>query len=214
MTMRLALLFIGFCSIGATAASHAQGAPRPAESSFIIKLADEAIAADGAEAVRNRGYSRSVFASGFLGGYSNPETPSPKVDPALYSSRMNGAGWSAGQAYRRARPESVAQIMREYRYKEFEGAGVWIYGFGHFEPDTIPEDLSANSPQSCWYLSLVRSADLAAQLARIVPSDPLRVASYRVRVRGYVSELGSFGRPHMRVCQRRIYVVSVIADGG
>ena len=72
--MRLALLCIGLCSIGATGASLAQDLPTLAEPSFITRLADEAIDADGAEAVRSREYSRSVFANAFLGGYSNPES--------------------------------------------------------------------------------------------------------------------------------------------
>jgi hypothetical protein len=213
MTMRFALLCIGLSSIGAIGASHAQDLPTLAESSFITRLADEAIDADGAEAVRSREYSRSVFANAFLGGYSNPESTIP-VNPALSSSRMNGAGWSAGQAYRRAYPESVAQIMREYGYKEFEGAGAWTYGFeaGGFKPDEMPEGFGENSSQSCWDLLFVRSADLAAQLAQILPRERLRVATYRVQVTGYVGELGSFG--HMGVCQRRLYAVSVVADGG
>jgi len=104
--------------------------------------------------------------------------------------------------------------MREYGYKEFEGTGVWTYGFeaGGFRPDTIPKALSANSSQSCWHLKFVNSADLSAELVRIVPRDAmLREARYRVRVEGYVSELGRFG--HMGVCQREVYVVSVVADG-
>jgi hypothetical protein len=105
--------------------------------------------------------------------------------------------------------------MQEYGYKEFEGAGVWTYGFeaGGFQPDNISEALGANSSQSCWDLSFVRSSELTGELAQILPRDrTLRVATYRVRVTGYVSELGRFG--HMGVCQRKLYAVSVTADGG
>ena len=104
--------------------------------------------------------------------------------------------------------------MREYGYKEFEGTGVWRYGFeaGGFQPDTVPKALRANSQQSCWHLKFVNSAALSAQLARIIPRNAmLRAASYRVRVEGYVSEIGRFG--HMGLCQREIYAVSMVADG-
>jgi hypothetical protein len=208
--MRLTLLIVICCSIGV---ARAQDPPLPAESSFIIRLADDAIVADGAEAIRSRKDSRAVFANAFLDGYSNPVSTIP-VNAGMSSSRINGAGWSAGQAYRRAHPESVAQIMREYGYTEFEGAGAWTVGFeaGGFQSDTV-EPTSGVWPQSCWYLKVVRTADLNAQLARVVPRDAmLRGATVRVRVKGYVSEPGRFG--HMGVCQRQIYAVSVVADGG
>lgn len=210
MTTRLALVLLGCCSIGAAAASRAQDVTLPFESSFITKLADEAIVADGAEAVRNRDYSRSVFALAFLGGYANPESNIP-VNSALSSSRMNGAGWAAGQAYRRAHPESLEQIMQEYGYQEFEGGGTWTVGFeaGGFQPDNE----ASNSSQACWYPAFIRSAQLNEQLAKIVPGDAvLRGATLRVRVKGYVSEAGRFG--HFGMCQRQVYSVSVVADGG
>ena len=155
MITRVALVLVGCCSISAAAASRAQELSPLSESSFITRLADEAIVDDGAEAVGSRNSSRAVFAAAFLGGYSNPESTIP-VNPAVASSRMNGAGWSAGQAYRHAHSDSISQIMREYGYKEFEGTGVWRYGFeaGGFQPDTVPKALSANSQQSCWQLKV------------------------------------------------------------
>jgi hypothetical protein len=183
-------------------------------SSVIAKLAEEAIVADGAEAARSREHSRSVFVRAFLGGYANPESTIP-VNPALSESRMNGAGWSAGQAYRRANPESVPQIMRAYGYREFEGAGTWTVGFeaGGFQPDSAGEVSGASSRRACWYLAFIRSANLNEQLGQIVPRDTRsRNVALRVRVNGYVSELGQFG--HLGVCQRQVYAVSMVADGG
>jgi hypothetical protein len=209
--MRLALLIVASCSIGAAGACVAQEATLPDESSFITKLADEAIIADGDEAISNREQSRSVFFNAFLGGYSTPQGVIP-VNASLYSSRMNGKGWSAGQAYRRAHPDSVAQIMHEYGYIEFEGVGAWTFGFeaGGFQPDDARDALRANSPQACWYLAFIHSADLDAQLGRIFPPNTfLHGGTLRVRVKGYVSSLGEFG--HLGMCQRRLYAVSVSA---
>lgn len=209
MTMRLTLVFVGCCSIGAAATCSAQDVTQATASSAIAKLAEEAIVADGAEAVRSRELYRSVFVRAFLGGYANPESTIP-VNPALSESRMNGAGWSAGQAYRRANPESVAQVMRAYGYREFEGTGAWTVGFeaGGFKPDAVGE-----SSRECWYLASIRSAELDEQVARIVPRDVrLPNVTLRVRVKGYLSERGQFG--HLGVCQRQVYAVSVVADGG
>jgi hypothetical protein len=213
MAARIALLVVSWCGIAVAGACIAQDATLPAESSFIIRLADDAIFADGAEAVRSREYSRSVFASAFLHGYSNPDSTIP-VNAALSSSRMNGAGWNAGQVYRRAHPESVPQIMQEYGYTEFEGTGDWTVGFeaGLFKPDR-GEPSTPSSPHWCWSLGFIHSADLDAQLARIVPRDVwLRGATLRVHVEGYISELGRFG--HLGACQRQVYAVGVVADGG
>lgn len=210
---RLAWLLVGCCGIGAAGESGGQDAPLPAESSFITKLADAAIDADGAEAMLGRKYSRSVFAQAFLGGYSTPDS-TLSVNPALSSSRINGKGWSAGQAYRHAHPESVAEIMREYGYTEFEGTGTWTVGFeaGTFRPDTHGETAKASSSQTCWYLAFIHTADLDAELGRLVPGDTLlRGATLRVRVKGYVSPVGRFG--HFGVCERQLHAVSVAADG-
>jgi hypothetical protein len=124
---------------------------------------------------------------------------------------MNGAGWSAGQAFRRANPESVAEIMAEYGYEEFEGKGTWTVGFeaGGFQPDTAGG--ASESSQGCWYLAAMRSPELNAQLEQIVPRQ-LRAATLRVHVTGYVSNVARFG--HLGMCQRQIYAVSVLADGG
>jgi hypothetical protein len=213
MIMRLTLVFIGCCSVGAAATCSAQDIAQPTAGAAIAKLADEAIAAD-AEAVRSREYSRSAFVRAFLDGYANPEGTIP-VNPSLSESRMNGAGWSAGQAYRRANPESVAQVMRAYGYREFEGAGAWTVGFeaGGFKPDAADGSPEASSLQSCWYLAFIRSGDLEEQLRQLVPRDVrLPNVTLRVLVKGYLSERGQFG--HLGACQRQVYAVSVVADGG
>jgi hypothetical protein len=211
--VRLALLLVGCWSIGAARVCIAQEATLPSKSSFIIKLADEAIVADGSEAMRNREISRTTFAGAFLGGYANPDSTIP-VNAERYFSRMNGKGWDAGKAYRRAHPDSVAQIMHEYGYKEFEGTGAWTYGFeaGGFQPDGVAE-ASASSQYWCWDLGFVRNADLDEQLGRIVRRDRdlAQNVTVRVHVKGYVSAPGSFG--HMDLCQRQLYAVSITADG-
>ena len=211
--MRFALLIIGSCSIGASGACGAQEATLPVESSFIIKLADEAISADGDEAIGNREQSRSLFAHAFLHGYSTPESTIP-VNAGLYSSRMSGRGWSAGQTYRLAHPESISQIMREYGYNDFEGAGSWTFGFeaGGFQPDDAGEGFRLSPPRACWYLAFIHSADLDAQLGRIFPPNTfLRGGTVRVHVEGYVSPPGGFG--HLGHCQRQLYAVSLTVDG-
>jgi hypothetical protein len=148
--MRLALLMFGRCSIGTAGTCSAQDATLPAKSSFIIKLAYEAIAADGTGALCNRELSRSEFANAFLHGYSTPESTIP-VNATLCSSRMNGRGWNAGQSHRPAHRESVAQIMHEYGYEEFVGAGSWTVGFeaGGFQSDAGVEGFKPNSARSC-----------------------------------------------------------------
>ena len=213
-TMRLALLLVSCCAAGVVGAGSAQDATLPGESSFIFELAEEAIVADGAGALCKREFSRSDFARAFLHGYSTPGSTIP-VNATLCSSRMNGRGWNAGQAYRLAHPDSVAQVMREYGYKEFEGAGTWTVGFeaGGFQPDVVTETSSAKSPQNCWYLAFIHGPALSAQLEQIVPSEArLRGGILRVNVRGYLSRPGRFG--HFGVCERQLYAVSVIADGG
>ena len=212
--MRLEFLIVSCCSTGAVAVASAQDATLPAESSFIFKLADEAIVADGTAAICNRELSRSDFARAFLHGYSTPGSTIP-VNATLCSSRMNRRGWDAGQAYRTAHPDSVEQIMREYGYKEFEGVGAWTVGFeaGGFQPDGVAEVAGPSSPKPCWYIAFIHGADLDAQLVQIVPPEArLRGGTLRVHVKGYLSQLGDFG--HFGVCQRQLYAVSVGADGG
>jgi hypothetical protein len=195
----------------------AQEATLPAKSSFIIKLANEAIVADGTEDICNHEQSRSEFANAFLGGYSTPDSTVGPPNLTNCTSRMNVRGWDAGRAYRRAHPESVADIMREYGYKKFEGAGVWTVGFeaGGFQPDGVP-DVGPTSPGSCWYLAFIHSAELDSQLERTVSTEArLHGATLRVHVRGYVSPLGGgfgFGFGHFGACQRQLYAVSVSAD--
>jgi hypothetical protein len=207
------MLLVGCFGIGAAGESRGQEATLPAESSFITKLADEAIDADGAEARLGRKYSRSVFAHAFLGGYATPGSTLP-VNPALSSSRINGKGWSAGQTYREIHPESVARVLREYGYTEFEGTGTWTVGFeaGAFRPDNRSETSNTSSPKSCWYLAFIHTPDLDAQLARLLPGGiRFRGATLRVRATGYVSPVGRFG--HFGVCERQLHAVSVAADG-
>jgi hypothetical protein len=213
-TMRLALLVVSCCTAVVAGVGNAQDATLPAESSFIFALADEAIVADGTAAICNRELARSDFARAFLQGYSTPGSTIP-VNATLCSSRMNGRGWNAGQAYRRAHPDSVAQVMREYGYNEFEGAGTWTVGFeaGGFQPDPVTQASSPNSPQTCWYLAIIHGTDLDAQLEQIVPSGArLRGGTLRVNVRGFLSRPGRFG--HLGVCERQLYAVSVTTNGG
>jgi len=223
--MRLALLIVGCCGVGAAGPCRPQDATLPAESSFITKLANEAINADGPEAIGNREQSLSIFVGSFLMGYANPGSTIP-VNEARYFSRMNGRGWNAGQAYRSAHPESVAQIMREYGFREFAGRGSWNVGFeaGDFEPDAAAVNSVGGSREPCWELALMHTPQLDAQLRRVVPHDVLlHGAILHVRVKGYVSQPGTFGRileiaPDGKVvggsCQRRLYALSVSAYGG
>jgi hypothetical protein len=75
--MRLALLIVGCCSIGAAGPGRPQVPTLVAESSFITRLADEAINADGPDAIANRDQSRSAFVNAFLMGYANPGSTIP-----------------------------------------------------------------------------------------------------------------------------------------
>jgi hypothetical protein len=102
--------------------------------------------------------------------------------------------------------------MREYGYKKFQGTGVWTVGFeaGDFQPDHATELLDPTRPRSCWELLVIHSAELDAQLARIVPRDALlHTTNLRVSANGYVSPLGDF----YGYCQRQLYAVSMSADG-
>jgi hypothetical protein len=208
-SMRLAFLLVACCSFGA-GECQAQDAGLSG-SSVVIRLADEAIAADGDEAVNNRELARSYFVTGFLTGYANPETTAPVVNPYALYSRMYARSWTAGQAYRRAHPDSVAQIMHEYGYKDFDGAGSWTSGFetSIFRPDS-GEAFDSGSKTSCWHLAIFRSPEMAEQL-RTLPRDSLTEFTLRVLVRGYVSP----PRPFLSSgCQQQIYATSVAAGGG
>jgi hypothetical protein len=211
--MRLALLLFGCYSFGIAGKCIAQDAV-PSDSSVVIKLADEAIAADGDEAIRNRELSRSFFAPAFLRGYTAPGVTAPEVNRYALYSRMGGKGWTAGQAYRREHPGSVAQIMHEYGYKEFEGAGAWSVGFeaGQFQPDAEAETSRSSLKYSCWHLATIQSADITAQLRQILPHETLNTVTLRVRITGYVSPLGRFGQ--LGLCERQLYASRVSDSGG
>jgi len=211
-SMRFALIFFGCCSFGAAGECFAQDVVPP-DSSVAIKLADEAISADGNEAVLNRELARSQFAAAFLDGYANPETTTGTVVNAysLYS-RMYGRGWTAGQAYRRAHPDSVAQIMHEYGYKDFDGAGSWTGDWegSSFRPDSSAGLADSTSKTSCWHLAIFKSPEIPGQL-KLLPRAPLSGAvTRRVRVTGYVSPLRNFDASG---CLQQLYATSVGPDG-
>jgi hypothetical protein len=202
---------VGCCGMGAAGPCNAQDATPPTESAFIRKLTDEAIAADRVEPICDDEQSRASFADAFLGGYSTPSSTGVPVNPAFCTSRMNGRGWDAGMAYRRAHPDSVVQIMREYGYKEVEAVGAWNYGFeaGDFHPDSVAD---VSTSQTCWLIRFVHSANLDAQLLRIVsPEARLHSATFRVRVKGYLTPLSSL---ELAGCQRQLYAISITADRG
>lgn len=187
--MRSTLPSITLCCFSLVLDCNSEEATFPAESSFVTKLADDAIAADGSEAAGNRELSRSTFVRAFLGGYSTPGGSSVPVNPKLYWSRLNGKGWEAGASYRRAHPDSIPDVMREFGYREFEGTGVWTVGFeaGGFMADDR-EPTNATDLKSCWQLYMIHTAKLDAEIGRIVPFETwLHGAEIRIRVKGYLS---------------------------
>jgi hypothetical protein len=208
-------LFLAIAVLATTrvsAASDVEYGPTPAKSSFIVKLADEAINADGSEAAENRDLSRAIFTNSFLHGYSTPNGTLP-VNSNLYSSRLNGKGWQAGQAYRLRHPDSVAQIMREYGYTPSQASGTWTFGFeaGGFAPDNVQEPPHPDWGQSCWYLSFVFDAAHASDVSKLIPPDQrIGGGTIRIQVKGYLSPRGSFG--HFGACPRQFYATSVSAE--
>lgn len=211
MARKFALIIVTFCTSVILGGCGTENSAFPKESSFIIEFADQAIDAEGSEAIYDRSEFRSVFAKAFLRGYADHEG-TISTDPTWLWSRLFNAGWIAGQAYRIAHPGSLADIMHEYGFSEFTGTGSWTIGFeaGTFQSDTVRIS-SGDWPQSCWYLETIRSEELDAQLAEIIPPEEiLEYRTLRVRVGGYVSELGQFG--HLGKCEREVYAVSVAEE--
>jgi hypothetical protein len=186
----------------------------PVESSFITKLADKAIAAEGGEALMNRERSRFLFSSAFLGGYSNPGATTTDSQNSSIG-RLSESGFIAGRGYRLANPDAVADVMNEYGYKTFEGVGTYEVGFeaGYFRPNHEPIGTNI-SLSSCMNLFAVQSTTLATQLQQTIPRDAYQKgASIHVHVEGYVSSPNPPDPPSaMNMCPRQLYVTGVSAE--
>lgn len=184
----------------------------PAESSFIIRLADDAINADGPEAVKDRERLRIVFAEAFLNGYIVRDISTP-MSPNL-SNRLSAKGWNSGAAYRQANPYSVAHIMREYGYTASEATGTWSYGFeaGRFIADNVQEPPPSRGGMSCWDLSFIFDIDDKVGIGRVLPMEQYsRGGTIRLHVKGYLSPRGSGG--NLGDCARIFYATDVSAEG-
>jgi hypothetical protein len=216
ITLMISVLGLGW----ALAESAASGQPVPTQSSFIMQLADQAIEADGAEAIADREYSRLVFASSFLNGFTHPEFNTPLPD--RYPERLGQKGTQAGQAYRRANPDDLDLIVREYGYEKYEGVGVWSVDWegNSFVPDDVGTNPVQSNARACWRISSIPSPEINEQMQRLIsPEERSSGTRKRVRVVGYLSPSityvarpGGPPGPPSNICQRTVLATNISAD--
>ena len=216
--MRIALI-LWTLGVASSLEVNAGEAKALAESSFIIGLADNAIDAEGAEAVANRETFRRVFADWFLISFAKLEGDMGPNAETL-SSRIMYRGGQAGHAYRIANPDSVQRVMVEYGYEKYEVVGEYVvklFGFNYFVPENEIVRPFRTTPFACWHLNVVQSPELTTQMQRLFSAEEYRAGSRKyVRVMGFLGPLRKVvpGEDSLVVvdgfeCERILYATSI-----
>ena len=136
---------------------------------------------------------RARYIDGFFGGFVDPEykifrDASDDEFPEIH------AGMRAGQQYRRAHPNAVADIYANFGFTPIAIEGVWYSGLelgGGFVP-------AASYTDELWVLELLRG------VATKVPHGSILLEGTGVRIKGYMSKPGYYGGT--RIQNRLVYV--------
>jgi len=218
--MRIASLTVFVWCAFASVPSVAYELRLPADTSFITKLADAAIDAEVAEAARDRGQSRRMFQEAFLGGWlTNLDVVTSSQSQFRYSTRLHIKGWLEGMNYRSTRPDSAAEIMREYGYTKFEGTGSWQRGPGidSLRLDEATMRTYGVTGRSCVDLTFIYNDEIRAKI-RLPEEVLIRGITASVKLIGYISpevkyKPASPEDPIPLECERKVVAadISVIA---
>jgi hypothetical protein len=140
--------------------------PYPAQSSFVIQLADAAIDAEGIDATSDKGLLRQTFADSFLIAFvsfkQDPDFGSERPGP-----RISYRGQQAGYVYRSANPDSVERVMREYGYEPYEVVGeysVKLFSQSYFLPENETVRPFRTTTFACWSLGGINTREMSEQM--------------------------------------------------
>lgn len=120
-------------------------------------------------------------------------------------------GLKAGQAYRRANPGKLKEVMEGFGYTATEAEGVWTEHFEH--SGFVPR----KNPKERWWLSTMEGTESNVPEESHRPGDKIPEKGVAVRIIGFLSPAQcapGFGYGHLNLFDREIYATKITKLNG